>query len=196
MLAELRSEAATLRRSDTEAFEVRVHDAAKAFARALEERIEREMAELAAGVVVGRTEWAEPGFTAPALPSRRVENQLAAVLGGGFGLGVALASGRLLGGIADGLELAGWSVGALLGIAVTVWVVGTRALLHTRAIYDRWLSEVAAAVRFGGEARVATRMLALDAALTAVAAERDVAAEARTARRIAAIDADLRAMRR
>jgi hypothetical protein len=125
------------------------------------------------------------------LSSRRVENQLMVVLGAGFGLGVALASGRLLSSVAEGLDVMGPVLGALLGLAVTVWVVGVRGLLHTRAALDRWVVEAGAAARFSGEARVAARLLAAEAALATASAEREQISAAQTAMLIAAIDAEI-----
>ncbi|AFM15015.1 hypothetical protein Mycch_0189 [Mycolicibacterium chubuense NBB4] len=106
----------------------------------------------------------------PPLRSRRLETQLMTVLGAGFGVGVALLTTRLLSGLVPGLLLAGPVLGGLVGLAATVWLVGVRALLHDRAVLDRWVGEVGAAVRGALDERVATRMLAAEAALTSAAA--------------------------
>ena len=54
-----------------------------------------------------------------------------------------------------------------MGLLLTVWVVGIRGLLHDRAVLDRWIGEVTAALRSAAEELVATRVLAAEAALTA-----------------------------
>jgi hypothetical protein len=196
MVAELRAEAATLSRSEAATFETRVREVVAAVAVEVDERIDRELDALAnrASVTLPPTPPAGPGEYAsePVLVSRRMENQLMVVLGGGFGLGVALASGRLLSGVAAELNVVGPVLGALLGLAVTVWVVGVRGLLHTRAAFDRWVTEVGAAARLCGEARVAARVLAAETALATASAESDEASMARMARLIAVLDAEIR----
>lgn len=87
-----------------------------------------------------------------------------AVLGVGFGLGIALASSRLLAGVAPGLSVAGLTAGAAVGLAMMAWVVRARGLLHDRALLDRWVTEVGAALRWHGEAVVAERLLAAESA--------------------------------
>jgi hypothetical protein len=89
------------------------------------------------------------------------------VLGLGFGLGIALASSRLLAGVAPGLSAAGSAAGAVAGLALVVWVVRARGLLHDRALLDRWVGEVAATLRYRGEAMVAERLLGAESALVA-----------------------------
>lgn len=195
MVVDLRAEAATLSRSRVAAFEDRVRDVVAAVAVELEMRIDREMHVLAglAGATPPAAAAAERGadVSQPVLSSRRVENQLMVVLGAGFGLGVALAAGRLLSSVAEGLDVIGPALGALLGLAVTVWVVTARGLLHTRAALDRWVGEAGAAARLSGEARVAARLLAAEAALATASAEREQTSAARTARLIAVIDAEI-----
>ncbi|MDT5072510.1 MAG: hypothetical protein QOH82_1830 [Mycobacterium sp.] len=91
--------------------------------------------------------------------SRRLEGRLMTVLGVGFGLGIALGSSRLLAGLAPGLSLAGLAAGSVAGLALVVWVVRVRGLLHDRALLDRWVTEVGATLRWHGEAMVADRLL-------------------------------------
>jgi hypothetical protein len=195
MVVDLRAEVATLSRSQAPTFENRVREVVAVVGVELEMRIERELDMLAG--LVGTTPPAasqaerEVDVSQPVLSSRRVENQLMVVLGAGFGLGVALASGRLLSSVAEGLDVMGPVLGALLGLAVTVWVVGVRGLLHTRAALDRWVVEAGAAARFSGEARVAARLLAAEAALATASAEREQISAAQTAMLIAAIDAEI-----
>lgn len=72
---------------------------------------------------------------APPLASRRLETRLMMVLGVGFGLGVALTLSRLLAGLAPGLDLGLTLAGILgcvvVGLAVALWVVRTRACSPT-----------------------------------------------------------------
>jgi hypothetical protein len=114
------------------------------------------------------------------------------VLGAGFGLGVALAASRLFTGLAPGLTVVGAVGGGLLGLLLTVWVVGIRGLLHDRAQLDRWVGRVAAALREDTEALVATRVLAAEVDFTGQAAAADERTAAQTARQLAALDARLR----
>lgn len=126
------------------------------------------------------------------LTSRRLEMQLMMVLGAGFGLGVALAASRLFTGLAPGLAATGAVAGGLLGLLLTVWVVGIRGLLHDRAVLDRWVGRVTATLREDTEALVATRVLAAEVDLTGQTAAADERAAAETARQLDAIDVRLR----
>jgi hypothetical protein len=128
----------------------------------------------------------------PPLKSRRLETRLMMLLGAGFGLGVALTLTRLLVNLAPGLAAAGIVGCAAIGLAVTVWVVGTRGLLHDRAVLDRWVGEAIGSLRSAVEQLVATRVLAAESALTAALGEQDEAENAQLARRISAIDSELR----
>ncbi|MEW5812789.1 MAG: hypothetical protein AB1925_25485 [Actinomycetota bacterium] len=101
---------------------------------------------------------------APAfLPSRRLETQLMVVLGAGFGFGVALVVARLAASLTSS---PGWALGAggVAGVAVTVWVVRVRGLLHDRAVWERWVGDVVAALRTDIEEVVSSRLLAVEAA--------------------------------
>jgi hypothetical protein len=126
------------------------------------------------------------------LTSRRLEMQLMMLLGAGFGLGVALAASRLFTGLAPGLTAVGALAGGLLGLLLTVWVVGIRGLLHDRALLDRWVGRVTAALREDTEALVATRVLAAEVDFTGQTAVIDERTAAETTRQVNAIDARLR----
>ncbi len=128
----------------------------------------------------------------PPLKSRRLETQLMTVLGAGFGLGVALLVSRLFAGMAPDAAVAGSAVGGVIGVAVTVWVVSSRGVLHDRAVLDRWVGEATSAVRAAVEEQVATGVLAAEAALTSAHLAAVEAARMRSGRRIAEIDAELR----
>ena len=133
-----------------------------------------------------------PDVPPPPLKSRRLETRLMMVLGAGFGLGVALAVSRLFADVAPGLTAAGLVAGGLVGLLLTLWVVGIRGLLHDRAVLDRWVTEVTTSLRSTVEELVATRVLAAEAALTAELAALDEVEGATAADRIAEIDAELR----
>jgi hypothetical protein len=135
---------------------------------------------------------AAPEVSQPQLKSRRLETQLVMILGAGFGFGVALAVTRLFAGLAPGLTIAGLAAGGVVGLLLTVWVVGIRALLHDRAVLDRWVTDVTATLRSAVEERVATRVLAAEATLTSDLAARDEVESATAADRVADIDAELR----
>lgn len=111
----------------------------------------------------------------PPVRARRLETRLMTVLGAGFGVGVAMVVARLLSGLSPALATAGPAVAAVVGVATAAWVVRARAVLHERAVLERWSLDVAAAVRAAAEERVATRMLAVE---TAVAAAGDGLPEA------------------
>ncbi|MFL6085394.1 MAG: hypothetical protein ACJ74F_19815 [Mycobacterium sp.] len=128
----------------------------------------------------------------PPLKSRRLETQLTTILGAGFGFGVALAVTRLFAGLAPGLTIAGLVAGGLVGLLLTVWVVGIRGLLQDRAVLDRWVTDVTATLRSAVEERVATRVLAAETELTSDLAARDEVESAIAADRVAEIDAELR----
>lgn len=128
----------------------------------------------------------------PPLKSRRLETQLMTVLGAGFGLGVALLVSRLFAGMAPDVAAGGPMAGGVIGLALTVWVVRSRGLLHDRAVLDRWVAEVTGAVRAAAEERVATTVLAAEAALASAHLARNEAARLQKRRRIAEIDAELR----
>jgi len=82
--------------------------------------------------------------------------------------------------------------GGLVGLLLTVWVVGIRGLLADRAVLDRWVTDVTTTLRSAGEERVATRVLAAETALSTELAVRDEADSATAADRVAEIDAELR----
>ncbi len=134
----------------------------------------------------------QPDIPGSPLRPRRLETRLMMLLGAGFGLGVALTLSRLLVDLAPGLTAAGVVACMAIGLAVTVWVVGTRGLLHDRAVLDRWIGEAIAAVRAAAEQLVATRVLAAESAFSAALGEQDETANAEVAARVGEIDTELR----
>jgi hypothetical protein len=135
---------------------------------------------------------APPVLASPPLKSRRLETRLMMVLGAGFGLGIALGVSRLFAGLAPGLTIAGIAVGGVIGLVLTVWVVGMRGLLSDRAMLDRWVGVVIGLLQAVVEERVATRVLTAEAELTADVARRDEADAETAAAQVGEIDAELR----
>jgi hypothetical protein len=147
-----------------------------------------------AGQMAGEVAASSPSVSVadPPPASRRLETQLMTVLGAGFGLGVALVVTRFLAGLAPDLAVAGLIAGGAVGLATTAWVVRARALLHDRAVLERWVGEVAAAVRAAAEQRVATGMLAAEAAMAAASAAAAAEVDAEIGRRIVALETEIR----
>ncbi|NKZ10591.1 hypothetical protein HGA11_06335 [Mycolicibacterium septicum DSM 44393] len=133
-----------------------------------------------------------PDLPSPSLKSRTLETRLMLVLGAGFGLGVAVAVSRVLAGAAPRLAVAGLVVGAVVGLLLAVWVVGTRGLLHDRAVLDRWVGDITTTLRSAVEELVGTRVLAAESVLTAELAAREETEAAAAAEKTAAMDAELR----
>ena len=137
-----------------------------------------------------------PELGGPAVASRSGERRLTTVLGAGFGLGVAMAVSRLLGGLTHESAGAALIVGALSGFALTAWLVMTRALLQDRALLDRWVTEVVATTRWHGEESIASRLLAAELAFVAASSAREEVESGVLAERLDALDAELRALMR
>lgn len=133
-----------------------------------------------------------PELPAPPLKSRTLETRLMLVLGTGFGLGVAVAVSRLLVGAAPRLAVAGLAVGAVVGLLLAIWVVGTRGLLHDRAVLDRWVGEITGTLRSAAEELVAKRLVAAETALTTESVAREEAEAAVAAEKTAELEAELR----
>ncbi|SON59422.1 hypothetical protein MSIMFI_00905 [Mycobacterium simulans] len=139
-----------------------------------------------------------PTVAVPATPlkSRRLETRLMMLLGAGFGLGTALTLSRLVAGLAPGLAAGPVGFGIVacvaVGLAVTVWVVSTRGLLHDRVLLDRWAGEVTASLRSVAEQLVASRVLIAESLLSTALSARDEAENARVADQVSAIDSELR----
>lgn len=195
--AELQEDAATITRRQLPAFEGYVRSRVDAVVSEVDQGVTHHLA----GVVqeLGLPPLGAPvaapahvDFSGPPLKSRRLERRLMMLLGAGFGLGVALTLSRLFADLAPGLTIAGSVACALVGLAVTVWVVGMRGLLHDRAVLDRWIAEVTASLRSAVEERVATRVLAAESALAAAVSERDAADGATVDDEVAVVDRELR----
>jgi hypothetical protein len=175
--ADLREEAAELPRGGMARFGDGVRDAVAEFGAELDVAMDMAIDEVmdeAIDRAIGEFALTPPRASAgppPQLPlprpsSRRLETRLMLVLGGGFGLGVALTLGRLTTQLGPGSDLIGLIVGGAVGLLLTIWVVGIRGVLHDRALMDRWVGEVVATLRSGGEETVARRMLDAEIAFT------------------------------
>jgi hypothetical protein len=128
----------------------------------------------------------------PPLKLRRLETRLTMLVGAGFGLGAAVLLSRLLTDLAPGLALAGVVVCVGIGLAVTVWVAGTRGLLRDRAVLDRWAGEATASLRSAVEQQVVARVLAAESSLSAALGEQDETESARVSQQVSVIDRELR----
>lgn len=192
---ELLERVAVTTRRDYGDVEQRVRRQCQAVERETDDEIVTRTREVAAelGLAVPPRPAATPGVTvaAPPLKSRQLETQLMTVLGAGFGLGVALVISRLFVGVAPELTVAGSVAGGLVGVALTVWVVRVRGLLHDRAVLDRWVHEVSAGVRSAVEEKVAAGLLAAEASLASALLARSEDQRAEAGRRLAEIDAEL-----
>jgi hypothetical protein len=171
--ADLRAEAAELARGAAASFQHRVRDAATDFVAELDVTIGRAVDGIAGLPSSTPEQSAPPPLPAPRSASRRLETRLMVVLGGGFGLGVALTVSRLSSELGPGSDVVGLLAGGAVGLVLTAWVVGVRGVLHDRALMDRWVGEVIATVRNGGEEMVARRLLDAEIAFTTELAVRD-----------------------
>jgi hypothetical protein len=194
--AELQEDVSRLSRRKIAHFESDVQRRADEVVDEVDEGITDHLADIAAelGVPAPPDPAPPPKPDLPSAPlrTRRLETQLMMILGAGFGLGVALAVTRLFAGLAPELTIAGLVCGGLLGIVVTVWVVGIRGLLRDRAVLDRWVGDAITPLRSAVEERVATRVLVAETALTSELTARDGVESNAAADRIAGIDAELR----
>jgi hypothetical protein len=164
--AELRAEAAELPRGGTARFGDVVHDAVADFRAELAAAMDEAIYEaIGRATPQGRSGGPSPQLPMPRPSSRRLETRLMLVLGGGFGLGVALTLGRLATQLGTGSDLVGLVAGGAVGLLLTIWVVGIRGVLHDRALMERWVGEVMATVRNDADEAVARRLLDADMAV-------------------------------
>lgn len=193
---ELAEDAAQLSRRRIRSFESQVRNCVRAVAEEVDEGVTDQLAHVAAELHVPAPAAIAPPPTPqlcpPPLKSRRQETRLMLILGAGFGLGMALVVTRLFAGLAPGMTVAGLAVGGAVGLALTVWVVGIRGLLHDRGLLDRWVTDAVNVLRSAVEERVATRILVAETALCSELAHRDEVDSATAADRVAEIDAELR----
>ncbi|WP_078058462.1 AAA family ATPase [Mycolicibacter icosiumassiliensis] len=198
--SELAEDAAGMTRRRWAEFESYVHDRLTEVVTEVDQGISEHLADVAQELGLA-ADTAPGGATAPLpqvdsgkppLQSRRLETQLMAVLGIGFGLGVALTLSRVFAHLAPGLAAVGAAGCAIAGVVATVWVVRIRGLLRDRVVLDRWVGQAANAVRSSVQELVALRVVAAESALTAELAGRNETEAARVADRVAALDRELR----
>lgn len=154
--AALRTELAVASTIGAPAFRQRVHAALRELFAAADTESARALGAVS-GVVT--TPWRMPPVSDPPVGSRPDERRLSAVLGAGFGLGVALATMRLVSGLAGVPETGAVALGALVGVVLTGWVVVLRGRLQARAGLDRWATDAITAVRQRAEDELARRYL-------------------------------------
>jgi hypothetical protein len=171
--AELRDVASAVPVGGSADFEKFTSVAAARFVVELDEEITRAVG---AAATDGRQ---LPDVSRSSSASRRLESRLMTVLGAGFGLGIALASSRLVAGFAPGLSVVGLAAGGLAGLALVFWVVRVRGLLHDRALLDRWVTEVGATLRWHGESMIAERLLSAESEWADATAARSLERQAR-----------------
>jgi hypothetical protein len=198
--ADFRARAAALPRGGRPRFEATLRGEVETVLEELAGQLRTRARELAGALDVAEPACPDPvdrpQLTAPPVASRQGERRLTMVLGAGFGLGVAMAVSRLLGGLAQHLAGVALAVGALCGLALTVWLVTTRAQLQERALLDRWVTEIVTTARSHGEELVVSWLLAAELGLAAGLAARDEADATELSERADAIDAELRALAR
>lgn len=158
----------------------------------VQENTTRQLADLCGDLAVDAASHLLVEVGAVPLRSRGTEARLMMMLGAGFGLGVALTLSRLFAGLAPQWAIGGAIGGAAAGLAVTLWVVGVRGLLHDRAVLDRWVVEVMTGLRTTMEEWVATRVVLAEAVLGRATAERDAADSAEMEETVARIDREIR----
>ena len=168
--ADLRAEAAELPRGATTRMQDGVREAVADFVAEVDAAIGRAVDDVAGPLALTPPGQAPPP-PPPQLPlprpsSRRLETRLMMVLGGGFGLGVALTLSRLMSQLGPGSDVVGLLVGGVVGLFLTIWVVGIRGVLHDRALMDRWVGDVSAALRTCAEEMVARRLLEAEITFT------------------------------
>lgn len=196
---EFRAIAAEMPRRSSALVEQRLRNAADELLRDVDARIDRRLADFADAL--GVPELAPtalptaPHWDGPPAVSRRAERGLTLALGAGFGLGIAVAAGRVMAALAPWLSAAAQVAGALIGLLLTWWLVSTRELLHDRAVVDRWVCDLVGALRGVAEDRVAARLLDAEVHVGAVLEVGAAEESEGLAQRIALIDAELRALR-
>ncbi|BBX10565.1 hypothetical protein [Mycolicibacterium aichiense] len=192
---ELQEDLAGLSRRDLARFPDEVRRRAEEVADDVAAGVTRHLADVGEelGLVVEPVH-SRPAVEVGAAPSRArgAETRLMLLLGGGFGFGAALTLSRVFADLAPQWAVGGALGGAVIGVVLTVWVVGVRGLLHDRAVLDRWVVQVVGRQCTAVEEWVGARVLAAEASLGGAAAERDAADHARTEDTIARIDREIR----
>ncbi len=201
---ELQEHAAGLSRRDMPGFEAHTRERLDAVVAEVSDATDTQLADVAQALSAPMElppleqlpAVAEVNASPPPLKSRRQETWLMILLGVGFGLGVALTLSRLMSGLASRLNPALAGVAALLCVAISValtyMVINIRALLHDRALLDRWAGDVTASLQSVVEELVATRVLAAESVLTKALLAQDEAENAQVSATVGVIDTELR----
>ncbi len=198
---ELQEDAGGLSRRRIPGFEARVRERLDEVVAEVSDGTNAQLAEVAQAMglrVVLPPQETPPALevSPPPLKSRRQETWLMTLLGAGFGLGVALTSSRLVGGVASrlapGLAMAAAAACVAIGLVVTFAVVHIRGLLHDRAVLDRWVGDATSSLRLVVEELVAGRVLVAESALSTALMARDEAENTQVAAQVSAIDTELR----
>lgn len=198
---ELQEHAAGLSRRDMPSFEEHTRERLDGVVAEVSAGTDAQLAEVAQVVDVPmelppRERLPEVTVSPPPLKSRRQETWLMILLGVGFGLGVALTLSRLMSGLASRLNPALAVVAALacvaISVALTFLVINIRALLHDRALLDRWAGDVTASLQSVVEELVATRVLVAESVLSKALLAQDEAENAQVSAAVGVIDTELR----
>ena len=199
--SELQHDAAGLTRQAMPGFEAHTRDRVDGVVAEVSEGTDTQLADIVQAMGVPVTlpavqQLPTVDIAPPSLKSRRHETWLMLLLGGGFGVGVALTLSRLVASLAPrlnpALEIAGAVACVAVGLAGTVLVVKLRGLLHDRALLDRWAGDATASLRSVVEELVATRVLAAESALSTAFIAHDEADNMQVAEQVSAIDSELR----
>ncbi|WP_406813114.1 hypothetical protein [Mycobacterium sp. M23085] len=198
---ELQEHAAGLSRRNMSGFEELTRDQLDSVVAEVSEDTDTQLAEVAQVVNVPM-ELPPPerlpavDVSPPPLKSRRQETWLTILLGVGFGLGVAVTLSRLMSGLASRLNPALAVVAALvcvaISLALTFMVINIRALLHDRALLDRWAAEATSSLQSVVEELVATRVLAAESLLSKALLAQDESENAQVSAAVGVIDTELR----
>lgn len=159
--ARLGQEAALLSLHSIAEFDGRLRTEVSRAAAELDNAVSRRIAAL--GLPVESVGW-NVDDVVPVRRSSRLENRLTAVLGVGFGAGVAVTVGRFSAAVWPDRAVVAGIGSALLGLVLMGWVVGARRLLIERAAAERWAAETTTNLRTAFDERVLSRMLAAEAA--------------------------------
>jgi hypothetical protein len=198
---ELQEHAAGLSRRDMSGFEAHTRERLDAVVAEVSEGTDTQLAEVAQVVRVPMElppleRLPDVNVPPPPLKSRRQETWLMIVLGVGFGLGVALTLSRLMSGLASRLNPALAVAAALacvaISVALTFMVINIRALLHDRALLDRWVGDVTSSLQSVVEELVATRVLVAESVLSKALLAQDEADNAQVWASVGVIDTELR----
>ncbi|WP_197694583.1 hypothetical protein [Mycobacterium sp. 852002-51971_SCH5477799-a] len=198
---DLQERAADLSRRGMSGFEALTRDQLEAVVAEVSEATDTQLAQVAQAVSVPMElppfeRLPEVTVSPPPLKSRRQETWLMIVLGVGFGLGVALTLSRLMSGLASRLNPALAVAAALacvaISVALTFMVINIRALLHDRALLDRWAGDATSALQSVVEELVATRVLAAESVLSKALLAQDEAENAQVSASVGVIDTELR----